>query len=285
MGKARPLHQEHMLNEFLQSIPITIWSVALGSLITFLGVLISNRNNRVRLEIQLRHDAEIKTIERKASMRREVYLSAAAELVKADSYLGSLAQMDITKTNFTEGLQGFFISAEKMGLVAEQEMGKALNDLVLAYSGLFFRLLTKVTPINDLKTDITILNHHYDEAQIEIKRILAAMISQNESGNPNEIVFEALNRSLESNINRSKELTDERDGCWKRVNELTSKLAIEIAQEMKSIALLKIPVLVGIRKEIDIETDIESYKQQVVNSTEKLGKQLDGFISAMGKED
>ena len=168
--------------ESLKGIPLTIWSVALGSLIAFLGVLISNRNNRKKLEIQLKHDAEIKTIERKASMRREVYLNTAEELVKANNYLGSLAQLDLTKTNIAEGLQGFFTSATKLGLVAEQETGNASNDLVLAYSALFFRLLVKVSPINNLRTDIDIINYHYEESQMEINRISAAMKSQNESG-------------------------------------------------------------------------------------------------------
>ncbi|WP_219702873.1 hypothetical protein [Marinomonas lutimaris] len=267
--------------EALKDIPIAIWSVVLGSLITLFGVLISNRNNRKRLEIQLKHDAELQKVERKASVRREVYLSAAEELVKANNYLGSLAQIDLTKTNIAEGLQGFFTSAAKLGLVSEQETGKALNDLVLAYSVLFFRLLAKVSPINDSRSDINIINYHYDESQIEIKRILAGMTSQNESGAPNKVVFEALNKSFEFHSNRSKELTDERDECWKNVNELTRKFAIEVAEEMKVIVLLQIPVLVGIRKELDLETDIESYKQQVVNNSEKLSEQLDVFISSM----
>lgn len=267
--------------EFLGSIPTAIWSVALGSLITFLGVLISNSNNRKRLEIQLSHDANLKKIERKESIRREVYLSATEELAKANSYLGSLAQIDPTKTNIADGLQGFFISAAKLGLVAEQETGTALNDLMLAYSALFFRLLVKVSPISDSKTEINIIDFHYEESQTEIKRILAAMTSQNESGSPDQVVFEALNKSFEFHSNRSKELTDERDQHWKKVNELTSKFAVEVAQEMKVIALLQLPVLVGIRKELDIETDVESYKQQALSSAEKVSKQLDSFISAM----
>ncbi|PCJ32607.1 MAG: hypothetical protein COA90_02235 [Gammaproteobacteria bacterium] len=269
--------------ESLNSIPIAIWSVALGSLITLLGVLISNINNRKQLEIQLKHDAEIRTIERKAAMRREVYLSAAEELVKANNYIGSLSQIDLVKTNIAEGLQGFFTSATKLELIAEQETGKASNDLVLAYSGLLFRLLAKVSPINDLRTDIDIINYHYDESQIEIKRVLAAMNAQNESGAPNEAVFSALNKSFEFQSKRSKELTDERDECWERVNELTSKFTVEVAEEMKSMALLQIPVMVGIRKELDIETNLKSYRQQVVNSTEILSKQLDEFISVIEK--
>lgn len=267
--------------EFLRDIPTAIWSVTLGSFITFLGVLISNSNNRKRLEIQLDHDAGLKKIERKASIRREVYLSATEELVKANNYLGSLAQIDPTKTNIADGLQGFFISAAKLGLVAEQETGKALNDLMLSYSDLLFKLLAKTAPINDLKIGINIINLHYEESQTQIKRLLAAMTSQNESGTPDKVIFEALSKSFEFHSNRSKELSTERDQHWEKLNELTIKFAMEVAQEMKTIALLQLPVMVGIRKELDIETDIEIYKQQALISAEKVSKQLDGFISNM----
>lgn len=269
--------------DFFKDVPAVIYSVTLGSLIAFLGVLISNRENRMRLAIQLKHDENIKAIERKASMRREVYLKVAEELVKTNNYLGSLTQMDLAKTNIAEGLQGFFVSAAKMSLVAEQETGKALNDLMVAYSALFFRLLEKVSPINDSRSDIGIINHHYEESQTEIKRILSAMTNQNESGAPNEAVFQALNASFEFHQNRSRELNDERDECWETVNELTSNFAVDVVEEIKEISLLQIPVFVGIRKELDLDTDIDSYKAQVLSSTEKLRKQIDDFILGMKK--
>ena len=124
--------------ELLKNIPISIWSVALGSLIAFVGVLLSNLSQAKRLKIQLDHDSELRAIERKAAIRRDVYLNAAEELVKANSYLGSLTQIDFTKTNIGDGLQNFLASAAKLGLVAEEETGKAVSELVIAYNGLFF---------------------------------------------------------------------------------------------------------------------------------------------------
>jgi hypothetical protein len=123
--------------------------VVLGSTIALSGVLISNRSHAKRLKIQLKHDFELKAIERKAVMRRDVYLKAAEELVRANSYLGSLSQIDLTKTNIGDGLQNFFASSAKLGLVAEEETGKALNELVIAYSGLFFKLMVNVMPISE----------------------------------------------------------------------------------------------------------------------------------------
>ena len=267
--------------ELLKSIPINIWSVVLGSIIAFGGILISNWSHTKRLKIQLKHDSEFKAIERKAVMRREVYLNAAEELVRANSYLGSLSQIDLTKTNIGDGLQSFFASSAKLGLVAEEETGKALNKLAIAYSGLLFKLMINVIPISEQKTQINIINGHYDEAQTEVKRILAEMKRQNESGAPDERAFNMLNSSFQFQQKRSKELADERNECWKKANEYTKKFALLLMDEMKVIAVLQAPVMIGIRKELDIDTNIENYKELINSSTEQVREQLDNFLASL----
>ena len=267
--------------EIIRSIPINIWSVVLGSIIAFGGVLLSNRNQSKRLAIQLKHDSELRAIERKAVMRREVYLNAAEELVRANSYLGSLSQVDLTKTNIGDGLESFFASSAKLGLVAEEETGKALNELVLAYSGLLFKLMIKIMPISEQRNQINIINEHYDEAQTEIKRTLAEMNRQNESGTPDERVFNMLDSSFQFQQKRAKELADERNICWEKVNEYTQKFVLMLMDEMKEIAVLQAPVMVGIRKELDIDTNIENYIKLINKSTERVKEQTDDFFALL----
>lgn len=267
--------------DILKTIPISIWSVVLGSLIAFSGVLISNWNNTRRLKIQLRYDAEIKAIDRKATLRRDVYLTAVEELVKANSYLGTLTQVDPINTNLAEPLQPFFATAAKLALVAEEETGKALNELVISYSGLIFKLMIKLSPISDSKIDLNLANSQYDEEQAEIKRILAAMTNQNESGRPDKNVFDALSNSFDHHKKRSDELANERNECWDKINKYTKEFSIYLAHEMKNIALLQVPVMLGIRKELDIDTDAEGYRKLVQSNAEKISKQLDELLVSL----
>jgi len=272
------------LLEPLKSIPINIWSVVLGSIITFISVLIVNWGHSDRLRIQLKHDSELKAIERKAAMRREVYLNAVEELVRANSYLGSLSQIDLTKTNFGDGLQSFFSSSAKLGLVAEEETAIALNELVIAYSGLLFKLMINVMPISEQKNQINIIDGHYDEVQIEIKRVLAEMNRRIESGASDESVFNMLDSSFQFQQKRSTDLATERNECWKKINEGTKKFALLLMNEMKAIAVLQAPVMVGIRKELDIDTNIDSYKELIYSSTERIREQLDNFLASLDDE-
>jgi len=104
---------------FLKSIPDVIWSGLIASMLTLGGVLISNGSNTNRLKLQLQHDANEKTKERTATLRREVYLRAAEELVKANAHLATLPQLDLSKTNLGDGLQGFFSATARLQLIAE----------------------------------------------------------------------------------------------------------------------------------------------------------------------
>src|SRR5262245_53109824 len=73
--------------DLLKFIPDVVWSGIIASLLTLSGVLISNKSNTARLRMQLNHDAEQKERDRKATIRREVYIRAAEELVKANTHL------------------------------------------------------------------------------------------------------------------------------------------------------------------------------------------------------
>jgi len=273
-----------ILLDLFPSIPTTIWSVALGSIIAFGGVLLSNRSNTKRLELQLEHDLKIKSIERKAAMRSEVYLNAAEEIVRANSYLGSLAQLDLTTTNIGDGLKGFFASAAKLGLVAEDNTGKELNELVVAYTCLFLKLLVKISPITKQTSHINIINEHYNDTQIEIKRIITEMTRLSESGEPNDKIFGELKLSLKFQQKRAKELSDERSDCWNKVNEHNKIFTLFLMDELKLITVLQIPVMVGIRKELGIDTDVENYKEIVNSTTERVKSQLDEFLASMSND-
>ena len=122
--------------EWLRSIPDVIWSGVVASIITLTGVFISNSSNTRRLRLQLHHDAVERQKERVNALRRDVYLKAAEEISRANSYLASLTQLDVTKSNVADGLKEFFAISAKLQLVAEPKTALLVNDLTAAYGEL-----------------------------------------------------------------------------------------------------------------------------------------------------
>jgi transcriptional regulator of NAD metabolism len=75
----------------IYGIPLALW-VAIGAvvfapIISLAGVILSNRNVRKNLKIQLDHDAEERDRERKMTLRREVYLETAVAMTHVNQVL------------------------------------------------------------------------------------------------------------------------------------------------------------------------------------------------------
>ena len=202
----------------LHSIPDVIWSGIIASLLTLGGVLVFNRSNTNRLLLQLKHDAAEKAKERTAALRRDVYLRTVEELVKANAHLANLPQLDISKMNLGEGLQGFFSAAARLQLVAEPTTALLMNKLAAQYGELAFELMTHLLPVSKAKSDIQIADDMYAKAQIEVNRILSKMSRLNETGKPDSLAFHALQRSFDFQQSQTSKYASERGEAWTRFN-------------------------------------------------------------------
>ncbi|NTU50524.1 MAG: hypothetical protein HGA87_06590 [Desulfobulbaceae bacterium] len=196
--------------DFLQSIPEVIWSGVIASLLTLGGVFLSNISQTHRLLVQLKHDSDEKSKELTAVLRRDVYLSTIHEFIKANNYLASLPNMDLTNVNIGEGLQGFFSASGKMTLVAEPKTVLHLNLLVTDYNKIILDLTEHLIQVGRAKTDIQIAFRLYEKANSEVERLIAEMAKANESGNPNPRVFEVLHKSCEFQMTNAQKHEESR---------------------------------------------------------------------------
>jgi hypothetical protein len=200
----------NQLINLFRAVPDVIWSAVLASLLTLSGVLISNRSNTTRQRIQLQHDADQKAKERNAALRREVYLKLAEELTQANSYLARLPQVDASKANPAEGMQGFFAAAARLQLVAEPKTALLVNELVGSYGELLLRLISRSMPLQSARQKITLHDDLYSRAEEQVTRVLGKMVKFNESAQASEQVFCALQRSFEGFQTQASEHADRR---------------------------------------------------------------------------
>jgi hypothetical protein len=239
---------------FLQSIPDVIWSGVIASVLTLSGVLISNRSNTTRLQLQQEHDAAEKSKERTATLRREVCLKTAEELVKANAYLAGLPQLDLSKANVGDGLQGLLAAAARLQLVAEPKTALLVGQLSATYGELVLKLMIQLMPVGKAKADIEIADGLYTKAQTEVARILSEMAKQNESGHPDPRVFQVLNTSFDSQQAQARKYADDRNEAWTRFNANNLVFQRYLLQEMREIGAQQVPVLVEIRRDLGINS-------------------------------
>lgn len=267
--------------EMFRSIPDVVWSAIIASVLTLSGVLISNRSNTSQLRIQLQHDASEKAKERTATLRRDVYLCVAEELTKANSHIASLPQADLAKTNAADGLQGFFAAAAKLQLVAEPKTALLVNRLVGSYGELLIRLMERLIPLQNAKSDIAINDQLYDKAQSEVYRVLSEMAKFNESAQVNDLVFGALQRSLNTHQSLANDYANARQAAWAEFSALNVKFLRQLLVDMRLIGDQQIPVLVEIRRDIGLTADLEAMQAQMEEQWARMSQQIDKMISAL----
>jgi hypothetical protein len=266
---------------FLKSIPDVIWSGVIASIITLSGVFLSNISNNNRLKLQLKHDADEKAIERTATLRREVYLETVGELVKANSHLSSLPQIDVTKTNLADGLQGFSIAAARLQLIAEPKTSLLVSQLSASYGELTFKLMIDLIPLIKAKKDIEIADNLYNRTQVEINRILAEQRKINESGNQNPKAFQSLQSSYKFEQEQAAQYSAESSEGWERFNQCNITFQKHLLIELKEISSKQVPVMVEIRRDLGLTGDLTAIEEHMHQQWLRMETHFDALIAAV----
>lgn len=253
----------------------------MGSGLTLLGGIFANRHSRKQLKIQLTADAEEKAKQRRADLRKAVYLESAEEIVKANAVIGALPQTDLTKVNAGVELKSFFASMIKLQLVGDPKTARLANSLASSYGEVLGRTIVQVMPIRDAVSDLEIQDDLYETHQIEIKRILADMTANNESGKPDIEGFEAKNRSLEFHKEQSAKIEEER----KRLRTLHTSLHLAFMQStatiIKALMVELLPLMVELRRELDVGGSYEDFKEMLEAQERRMQGMLDGVSAAI----
>jgi len=271
------------IHAFLTSIPDVIWSGVIASLLTLGGVLLANRSSTVRLRIQLEHDSQEKAKQRRAELRKDVYLEAAEQSVKANAYLAALPNVDLSKPDAVTPIQGFFAAAAKLQMVADTKTAIHTSQLVGTYGQLLLKVLQLARPIQDAKFTAHLSKQYYDEAQIEIKRILAAMIALNESGKPDPEQFASLGRSFEFRRAQAATHAAEQQAALDQATSLHLNFLREFLPSIKEIGKKTMVLMIEIRREFDIESDGEAMENELRAQWQRMDESINALLRSLGE--
>lgn len=266
---------------FLASIPAVIWSGIIASGLTLGGVLLSNRNSMNGLMTKLSHDADEKSKERKATLRREVYLEAVEQLAKTIGFISGITQIDYTKETPDSVLPSLNASFSKIQIVASQDTMKLSSELMIVVTEVYLRALLNASPIHRLNSNIEILNSMYNQHHSERVRISGEIARLIESAQDDEKKYEALSQNLEFNNKQCKMYGDERDVLYEKRNRMHMEFSKIITNEIKKIATLQIPLISSIRTELELETDTQGQLDQLDAHFRRMDANLDFFMGEL----
>lgn len=262
-----------------QNIPQTVWTALMGSGFTLLGVIFANRHSRKQLKTQLAADSDEKAKQRRAELRKAVYLEGAEELVKANTVISALPQTDLSKVNAGLELKGFFASMIKLQLVGDPRTARLASGLASSYGEVLGRTIVQVMPIRNAVSSLEIQDSLFKKHQTEIKRILAAMTAGNESGKADFENFDVKNRSLEFHKKQSANIEVER----KRLRMLHTSLQLDfvqsVASTMKVLMMEFLPLMLELRRELDVGGNYDDFKDLLETQGRRMQGMLDSVVA------
>jgi hypothetical protein len=269
------------LLDLVSSIPSAVWTALLAALAALAGVFLANRSNTTRMRIQLSHDSQEKAQQRLADLRRDVYLTAAEELVKANAFLGSIAQTDLAQPDLTAPIQGFIVAAAKMQLVSHSATTPLVADLVATFSEALFRSLILARPMQDARTGAKIADELYRGEQKELSRIVSAMREQNESDRSDSQAFARLDRSFATARAQSDKYAEERGACQKQLVKSQLEFMKTFSPMIKEIGRKSVLVTVALRRELDLDGDLALFETQQRMQWARMDAALDAFAKSI----
>ena len=258
---------------FLAAIPDVVWAAVGASIITLLGVF-----------AQLKHDAKQRNREREMQLRREVYLPAAEHMAATISYIGKLPNIDFDIHGETEPIQRVIVSVAKINIIGSDETIAATNILLGKLNLLVGQLMYQKLPLIKLKHEIETLEKIIENCQARRGAALADMKNLNFSKETDQglwkLVQSQFTNAQEDETKYQNQLGEKRDN-WMR---LTCDMLVECTKVGRQIQSFVMPVLLSIRKELNLPLDQERY----LKTTEQIGQEgervLDELIDKIKRE-
>ncbi|MFJ7793247.1 hypothetical protein [Pseudomonas sp. NPDC096950] len=229
----------------------------------------------------------MKSQERTASLRKEVYLEAAKKMPQALSTLVDVANKDETFV-ISDDLNDFFYVAAQVQLVAEPATASLINDLVLLYNGVVMTSAFGRDALCAAIIETKRLTKKRDFSLSESERVSHEMQKLADATPADSKVMQAL---MVSYLKYSAEAHDAK----LELTEYERKTVLErfrllqlLLPDLKAIAKMQVGVLVGIRSDLGLSSDIDllnAQSEKQLAAIEHMIEHLDDLIKEHGLAD
>lgn len=267
----------------LSKVPDVIWAAIIASILTFLGVLLTNKGNQKSLSMQLEHDKDKFVYEQEVSLKKEVFLEAASTFSQSLSAITKLANLGISMETINNELASHSPSAAKLYVTAKQETVKNAIEFSSELSATYLKLIKERAGLDDSKNAISIYQGYIDNSASEQQRILMIMKELNLHGVGDEKKWDYLNKSHKSE-------TDNIDVNQKKIDDLNKSISpkhIEFSRkcisESARLTMLVTPLITSIRAELHTSEEKDELDEVFKTSMTKMQNTYDTFIKDITK--
>jgi hypothetical protein len=154
------------LGKLPSAVIVGLCSALLALISALIGVVLTNRGNNRRLQMQLDAERELNNREREMALRTDVYLTAVEAISAGVTAVGQFANLDISFDKLTEEYRSKAPSIAKAQVIAKEPTIKAFATFNTELAATFLGLTT-------LRMPLTAQKQRFNLLQDEINKHLA----------------------------------------------------------------------------------------------------------------
>lgn len=259
-------------------LPITgtLVGIILGGIISYIAGIKT-------LKKQLKHDSIEKDKERKLSTKKEIYLETVDILSRTGSFIGSLVNANLKNTNISDGFKDLFSAFSKIILISDKGTVKVVTELSTEYQKLILKLTKKLGSLSSIRNSLDLEKDFYEKSQKELDRVLMLMKENNESVTGSSERINRLNRTFDFEYKNSQEYNDNIKKLNKQYQQEQLIFIKEILEETKRFSPLITIIFYNFRRELKIDTDIQSFNEILYQQEKIINEETQKFIDYLSE--
>ncbi len=261
----------------IKAIPATFWGIVVGSLITMLGVVLTNVGNTRRLRIQHEHERELESREQDLNLRRSVYLDAMEAISAGMVAVGRFGEMTTPYPELMKSYSDKAPAMAKVPIVGREETIEAVANFSQGLTAAFLRLSSRREQLNALWHQHAAVEEKLETVSQARDRVDALIEEQRMGETPDETQLRSLQRIYETKQPRLEELHTQQAEIEGRLYPAQMALVRNGVEETAALDRLITPVISAMRAELELPFDAEFYSRLVESSHQKLEAYLEAF--------
>ena len=261
----------------IESIPPAFYGVLIGSLLTIIGVTLTNISNTKRLRIQHEHEVALRSKERDLNMRREVYMDAMEAISAGITAISRFSELSETPEALMQSYSSLSSKLGKVTIVGQNATIEALANFQLEVNGAFLRMSAKRD-----KFDKQLRHSQAVEAEIEkLNDKLNQLTTQFTQAKVNQ--DHDLSHRYQAEIDAlHKDLTDLQEQERNIGNQLMHTIAKLVQTSMTEVSALNkllVPLISLMRKELELPFNSEHFAQILEKGNDELEAYMASFFN------
>ena len=230
-------------------------------------------------ELRSGYQLKLASTEREKTTKKEVYLQAVEAITRTQNIISSFANLNIDEQTLTSNMILDSGLIAKIQVVGTEETVKATSYYMSAIGTAILELMLDRTSLIGRKHSIEIAEEYRVKSSNEVERYISIMKNINLEGNQDKRLWDTINNNIDFESKQRDKYANEISELWKLQNTEHLVFTKKCMDMFFEISKLLPPIVLLIRKELDLEISNDAYLKIFMDNINKGKVIFDDFLS------